>query len=691
MRPRYIKLALFVPILLLAPSLLPADEKSDLKRTTPVPSNEQVPLIDFFRPAILQEPILSPAGTHVAAIITASSDRHMLLVYDLKTQKQEIVGGPVGDSDISQVRWLNDRRLVFQVSIQKLYGVGLFAADVGSLSECYPLLQYYGSRVISVPTNNRLRPLVWNSHDNLQTHRDLGVASVDTDLRSTGKAVSVLAIQTGTLQGLSAVKDAQENNERHIEDRYPMPGPGIVSGYMADKDGRLEYAFVGQDRSRSLFRLVSGKWTKCPVDLEKVAIIDCGNEPGQLVAVGGEMDGRPRPLRFLDSSTGNLGNVLLPEKYYDFTGSVYRDPISHVVLGASSQRDRPHMAWFNDLYENLQKVLDGFFPGVYVRILGSNEAQNLFLVATYSDRQPPVYSWVDLEKRTAGLIEKSMPWIDPNRMQPEQVFKFKTRDGHILDSYLTLPAGASKTNPSPLVVLSHGGPWLRDNWGYNGETQFLASRGYAVLQTNYRGSPGYGWKFPAGEDWDFQKMHYDVADATRAAIASGLVDAKRVAIMGGSFGGYLALEGVVDDPELYCCAVTIAGVFDWEQFLDEKKFNFEHFGDSSFSVMMLREGDPNTQKEKFDAIAPVRHINRVRVPVFVSAGGYDEIADIGQSKRLLSELEKNNVPHESFIVSTETHGMQHLSNEVALYSRIEAFLARNIAPSPPAAAAGGAP
>jgi len=401
------------------------------------------------------------------------------------------------------------------------------------------------------------------------------------------------------------------------------------------------------------------------------------------------MDGKPRPLRFLDSSTGNLGDVLLPEKAYDFTGWVYRDPISHVIIGASSQREGPHMAWFSDLYGNLQKLLNGFFPGLYVQVVGSNEKQNLFLVAAYSDRQPVIYNWVDLEKRTAGLIEKAAPWIDPKRMQSEQIFKFRTRDGHVLDSYLTLPSGASKTNPAPLVVLSHGGPWLRDTWGYNGEVQFLASRGYAVLQTNYRGSPGYGWMFSRGQDWDFLKMHYDVADATKAVLLSGLVDAKRVAIMGGSFGGYLALEGVVDDPELYRCAVSIAGVFDWEQFFDEKKFNFEHFGDSSFSLMMLREGDPKTQREKFDAIAPVRHINRVRVPVFVSAGGYDEIADIGQSRRLLSELEKKNVPHESFIVATETHGMQHLSNQVALYSRIEAFLAKNLAPAP--SSAGGAP
>ena len=131
---------------------------------------------------------------------------------------------------------------------------------------------------------------------------------------------------------------------------------------------------------------------------------------------------------------------------------------------------------------------------LYTSIQG-NDAQNIFLVATYSDRQPVRYSWVDLDKHTGGLIKDSMPWIDPKRMRPESAIKFKTRDGRELDAYLTLPAGASKKNPPPLVVVPHGGPWLRENWGFDREAQFLASRGYAVLKPNYRGSYGYDWMF----------------------------------------------------------------------------------------------------------------------------------------------------------------------------------------------------
>jgi len=227
-------------------------------------------------------------------------------------------------------------------------------------------------------------------------------------------------------------------------------------------------------------------------------------------------------------------------------------------------------------------------------------------------------------------------------------------------------------------VLCHGGPYVRDSWGFNGEVQFLANKGYAVLQPNYRGSTGYDWMFTREEIYDFLKMHDDVTDATKAIIATGRVDPDRVAIMGGSFGGYLALQGVVSESDLYRCAVTIAGVFDWADLLADEKM--DRFDTPYYANMITRIGDPKKEPEKYDRISPGRHTDKIRVPVFVAAGKADFVVDFSQSTRLVSALEKDNVPHEKLIVREEGHGMGHVENEVELYNRITAFLAKHMAP-----------
>ena len=654
-----------------------AEEKSDLKRITPVPAGEQIPIMDFFRPRTMREPKLNPSGTHIAAITTVGEDRHQLFVYELKSRKGELIGGP-GDKDIYEIHWLNDRRLLFQLSGQKLWGLGLFAANVGAIRDAYPLFQYWNSSVIAVPSGNRLRPLVWNRHDSIDTGKDLGVVEVNTDLHE-GSFIDLVSAGASDKRAL----DAQSDNANHITVHYPAPEAGMAVGYLADKEGRLEFAFTEKGGDFSLHQLVAQKWKPCAVNLGEIYVIGCGEQSGQLVVLGPPQQGKPRAVQFMDGATGRLGEVLLQDDAYDFDGWLYRDVVTHDIVGAVFDRAGLQVVWFNESYHQLQKKLESIFPGLLVRIINNNEAKTIFLVATSSDRQPSTYSWVDLEKGSVAVIKSSAPWIDPQRMQPMNAIKFKTRDGRQLDAYLTLPAGASKANPPPLVVLPHGGPWVRDTWGFDGEAQFLASRGYAVMQPNYRGSTGYGWMFPEEDEWDFRKMHDDVTDATKTMIASGLIDRNRIAIMGGSFGGYLAVSGVVNEPELYRCAVSIAGVFDWEQQIKSKKY--DRYDSPVFDRMMRKLGDPKLQQEKFDAISPLRHVEQIRVPVFVSGGKEDQIVEIQQSKRLISELEKNHVPFEKFLVSDEGHGMGHLKNEVELYSRIEAFLEKYLKPVKPGA------
>jgi dipeptidyl aminopeptidase/acylaminoacyl peptidase len=655
-----------------------ADDRFDLNRLAPVPDSQQVPIGDFFRPALLADPVLSPSGTHIAAVVTAGEDNKLLLVYDVKSQRYQVLGQR-GDADVSNVQWLTDARLVYQLSIQKLYGVGFYAADYGDLTDTYPLLQYRGATLIAVRRNDRLNPLVWSSVDQLRPpFRDLGASIVSSSRLSRQKGVNLLTAPATAFATL--VQPALEDNDLHLVESFPIPKQGTTLGYIADKDGNLEFATTSGAGNAALFRLADRSWVPCPVDLGRWSVLGSGNRPGELIATDPHTDGEPSALRFLDASDGRPGDVLVADKGYDFVGYVHRDPATGIIVGAEAQREGPHTVWFADDYARFQQTLNHSFPGLVVRIISGNEARDFFLVAAYSDRQPTVYHWVDFKRHTTGVFKQAAPWIDPRRMLPESIIRFKTRDGRMLDAYLTLPAGASAAHPAPLVVVPHGGPWVRDNWGYNAETQFLASRGYAVLRPNYRGSPGYNWMFPEADQWDFLKMSQDVTDATRALVTTGFVDPARVAIMGGSFGGYLALKGVVDEPALYRCAVAISGVYDWEEVIRERMYDYTRF-DWWYATLLRRLGDPRKEAAKFDAIAPVRHVDRIKVPVFVTHGGDDPIADIGQSNRLVSELKAHGIPFESFIVGSEGHGMAHFANRVEQYSRIEAFLARNMAPA----------
>ena len=668
------RIALFCACLTaLPPASTLAAPKLDLARVIPVPATEQIPTMDFFRPRVLSQPTLNPSGTFIAAIVTAGEDKHELQVYSLADHMIETVGGS-GDKDIYNVSWLNDSRLMFSLSSHKLYGLGLMAAEVGDLRHAYPLLQYYSSSVVSIPLKNRLRPVVWSRRD-FETEKDLGVAVINTDIK-TGTIVDLQS--TALVNPRAAAVGVRENNAKHTLEIYPLPPSGITYGYSTDKEGELAYCYTGDNGNLAMFRFAEKEWIKCPVDLEQITIEGAGNEPGQLWVIGPRQEGKPRALQLMDAATGQLGETVLQDKSYDFNGWLYRNPATGDVLGAVFERNGPRMFWFNDEYQAIQTILDGMFPRLVVRIIGSDTKHKILLVATFSAKQPVIYSWVDLEKRKSGLFKNSTPWIDPSRMQEMNMMKFKTRDGRQLDAYVTLPAGATKENPPPLVILAHGGPWVRDSWGFDREVQFLASRGYAVMQPNYRGSTGYGWMFPEADRWDFSKMHDDVTDAAKTLVASGLIDKNRVGIMGSSFGGYLAISGVAHEPDLYRCAVTNAGVFDWGLQVQSEKY--EQFDRPNYGRLIKKLGDPKKESEKFAAISPINFVDKIRVPVFVAGGKEDQTVEIEQSRRLVSALSKANVSYEKLFIGGEAHGMAFLKNEVELYDRIIAFLDKNLMP-----------
>ncbi len=646
----------------LAAAPLKATEFSELKRTTPVAPTEQIPVIDFFRPSQFQNPMLNYAGTHIAAIVSDTTDHTSLYVFD-RTNKTVDGIGSRGDNDITSFTWLGDKRLVYVESFAKLGGTTLHVGEAGNLSNSVPLFRNVGVSVFAVPPADRSHPLANLFADGINTGHFDDAVTIDTAIMSDNSGVPV--------------SDADANVKRILV-RYPemRTDHGFDQGFFADKNGSLSFGLTQQDGVFTLHKLVGDNWVNCPEDLDEIEFEGAGDNPGE-IAVLGPRDGKaPRPLEFMDALSGKPGDVLLQDKSYDFNGWLFRDPASHNIVGAIYNKAAPAVVWFTEAYRDLQKLIDGLFPGQVVRIVGLDDSGKIVLISSGSDRQPVVYSWVDLEKHSSGLVQSSAPWIDPKRMRPMGVIKYKTAEGRSLDAYITLPSGATKTNLPPLVVLPHPFIGGRSTWEYNAEVQFLASRGYAVLQPNYRGSAGYGWMFPEQDEYEFRKMSDDVTRATKTALAMGLGDPKRVAIMGTSFGGYLALSGAAYDPGLYKCAVSISSFYDWGKYIKEDKY--QQYSDANYARYLRKLGDPGKDPQKFDDIAPLRHADRVTSATFIAWGEYDNPELISQSRDMASSVERNHVQTETMSFLDEGNGVRHLAHKLDLYSHIEAFLSKNL-------------
>ena len=261
-------------------------------------------------------------------------------------------------------------------------------------------------------------------------------------------------------------------------------------------------------------------------------------------------------------------------------------------------------------------------------------------------------------------------------MQAMSVMQYQTSDGRSLDAYVTLPAGASRSNPPPLVVVPPSDPWDRPAWGYDDLVQFLASRGYAVLQPNHRGSNGYNGQFTEEDRYDFVAMSDDIGAAAATLVKSGLVDRNRVGIMGQNYGGYFAIEGIERQKELYRCAVTLDGFFDWGNLVTELKY-FQYRSDS-YAYFRRKLGDPKVEREKYHAISPLNFVAQAGVPVFVSHAKADDDVYRAQSQRLVGELQRHNLPHETYFPKEVVRPKDRLADQVELYGRIEAFLEKHL-------------
>lgn len=343
------------------------------------------------------------------------------------------------------------------------------------------------------------------------------------------------------------------------------------------------------------------------------------------------------------------------------------------VIGYATYADKLARSWIDkdEPAARVYRALERAFAGQRFDITSATDDGKFVVAYVQSDVNPGEFYLVDTTALKADFLRAGRSWIDPRAMRPREPINLAARDGLVLHGYLTRPAGPP---PYPMVVLPHGGPhFVRDVWEFDWEAQLLASRGYAVLQVNFRGSGGYGLDFQSAgyREWG-AKMQDDVTDATRWALSQGLASPGRICIFGASYGGYAALMGVAREPDLYRCAVGYAGVYDLEMMRSTGDIPDSRAGRNYLDEAL---GDDVAQLR---SRSPTHLASSIKAPVFLVHGTADIRADFDQAQAMKTALERAGKSFEWLALSREGHGIYDEETRQDAYQRILGFLDRHL-------------
>jgi dipeptidyl aminopeptidase/acylaminoacyl peptidase len=618
---------------------------------------KELPVEYFFKNYEFSQVSLSPDGKHLAAIAPVGSSRNLVVV-DRSTMKPIAVTS-LTKRDVSAYQWANNERLLFYVEEDGNESLALNAVNIDGSK---PRVLTKASKGI------QLIPRYTRMVDRLKTD-DRHVIVVSNQRRAQFPDLYRMDIYNGKKKRLTS-------------------NPGNITGWGMDWDYKIRAAtrqIVKKDKSDASSELL---YRATEDDPWKVLATTRLKEEGTGFA-GFTADnkalyitsakGRDKAAIYQLNPETNKQTLLFGHDEVDVSG-ISLSPKDHRLLGFTYVTDKPQLEMRDKKFGDIQKALDKALPNTLNRLISLTEDEKTAVVIAASDRTPGTYYLLETEpKLKLTFLAQIADRIKPEDMVEMKPITYKARDGLLIHGYLTRPKD-SEGKAIPLIIHPHGGPYgVRDNWGWNPEIQFLANRGYAVLQMNYRGSGGYGNKFHvnAWKQWGLQ-MQDDISDAVKWAIKEGIADPKRVCIYGASYGGYATMAGLTMTPELYKCGINYVGVVDLDMLED---WDTKHDREGGITAWFHNAvGDPDNPKdaERLKKTSPINLLSNLDAPLFVVHGRRDPRVEIQQAEDLMSKLDSLGKPYIKLIKKKEGHGFRREENKLELYKMMDKFLKENL-------------
>ncbi len=453
--------------------------------------------------------------------------------------------------------------------------------------------------------------------------------------------------------------------------------PGNILEWKSDRDQKVRVAVAATEDGG--FDLMHRKTEQDPFE----KLISWGpddalssgpvgfNKAGDAIFLQDSRNANASRLVKLDIASKKV-TVIAEDPQYD-VGGVFTDIDTYEPLAVAFTRDRNEWVVLDDSIKGDFDAIKGLHHGDFF-VVGRDLADKTWLVAFTADNGPISYFAFDRATKKATFLFDHIAELKKYELTSVEPFEFTSRDGLTVHGYLAFPKGSERKN-LPTVLNVHGGPWHRDMWGFDPETQLWANRGYLVIQINFRGSTGYGKDFlnAGNREWG-GKMHDDLIDGVNWAIEKGYADPKKIAIYGGSYGGFAALVGATFTPDVFCCAVDIVGVSNIITWIN----TIPPYWKPMLNMFKDRVGDPEKDEEFLKSRSPLFKVDQIKIPMLIAQGANDPRVPQAESEQVVAALKEKGIDHQYMLFEDEGHGFAKPENRLKFYAAAEKFLAKHL-------------